>query len=589
MRINFYKLCLGLLVVAIMVFGLSSGLSMVKADELDEIANQIQQLQRAKEQSANATKPLEIEVERLHYKLNNVRDGLARVRANVIALEKSIKDREVDLQSQYQLLGISASDYYKNQRSQEKMLLFFSRDSIIKLIKQIIYQKQINDENKKIIIQISKEINQLDKDKQKVQKDKQTLEKLQEVVASQKQFFEGEIKGAKDYQKDLSKKIIALTKKQAELLAKKTETFQTSVGNVPQADDPASRPDYNPGFSPAFALFSFGAPHFKGMSQYGAFGRAKEGQSFEQILKAYYGDVHLENVDTNFDIPTTAGNMSLEDRYLKGIAEMPTGWADQGGYEALKAQAVVARSYALAYVGWRMGDRRAKKSICTTENCQVYNANKANNPGRWGDAVNDTKGKILVSNKTGEIVNAWYASTSGGYQESYSSLGHSTPGFWDTKNGRSGWTSQAYEKIAGSPWFYKGWYKTRGGTTCGRKSPWLNQGEMADIINAVIVYSSDKNTQSHLSQQDSGCFGDPIPDTWDKNKLASEADHAGGRVTKVNSVSVTYANNGVTAQVTFDTNRGRLSFSGDVFYKVFNLRAPGAIHLTSGLYNVESK
>jgi len=29
------------------------------------------------------------------------------------------------------------------------------------------------------------------------------------------------------------------------------------------ADDPASRPDYNPGFSPAFAAFSFGAPILK--------------------------------------------------------------------------------------------------------------------------------------------------------------------------------------------------------------------------------------------------------------------------------------------------------------------------------------
>ena len=46
---------------------------------------------------------------------------------------------------------------------------------------------------------------------------------------------------------------------------------------------------------------------------------------------------------------------------MKRIYEMPSSWGDQGGMEALKAQAVAARSYALARGG----------SICATEACQV--------------------------------------------------------------------------------------------------------------------------------------------------------------------------------------------------------------------------
>jgi peptidoglycan hydrolase-like amidase len=236
-----------------------------------------------------------------------------------------------------------------------------------------------------------------------------------------------------------------------------------------------------------------------------------------------------------------------------------------------------------------MGDRSTKKAICTTENCQVYNAGKASNPGRWGDAVNDTKGQILVSNQSGEVVNSWYASTSGGYQESYSSLGHSTPGFWDTKNGRAGWTSEAYEKIGGSPWFYKGWYSTRSGLNCGRSHPWLNQEEMSDILNALVVYSKDNGTQGHLSQEDSSCYGEEIPDTWSRDQLRSEANNRGGAVTSISSVSVVYSEDGTTSSLTFNTNRGALTFSGSDFYKIFNLRAPGALHLTSGLFNIEQK
>ena len=147
---------------------------------------------------------------------------------------------------------------------------------------------------------------------------------------------------ANKYVSDLSGKISALSARQQSLLAQKTGTYQTSVGDVPLADDPASRPDYNPGFSPAFALFSFGAPHFKGMSQYGAFGRAKNGQSAETILHAYYGDVEIKkDYDAGRQIRVAGyGRMDIE-TYAKRIYEMPGSWGDVGN-GGLKAQAVAA-------------------------------------------------------------------------------------------------------------------------------------------------------------------------------------------------------------------------------------------------------
>ncbi|NMB56862.1 hypothetical protein GYA19_02895 [Candidatus Beckwithbacteria bacterium] len=561
----------------------------LQADEFEDLAKQIAELEDAKNKSEAATRPLESEVKRLQEKLANLDYSITQAQQNIVKVEKDINTREEDFDLQYDLLSQRVEQLYKSIRQPSEFLLLFSSSSIANLAKEVSYRKAISEENKKIISAIAAELVSLEADKKKLEKDKETLKALEIKANEQKQFFEKEIKGAKQYQETLSKQITELTVKQKELLAKKTATFQTSVGSVPQSDDPASRPDYNPGFSPAFAAFSFGAPHFKGMSQYGAFGRAKEGQGAEDILRAYYGDVRIETVDTNFNIRTTVGEMSFEDNYLKGIAEMPTSWADEGGYEALKAQAIAARSYALAYTDWRMGDRSLKKEICTTESGQVYNSGKAGNPGRWGDAVNDTRGKILVGNGSGEVVNAWYASTSGGYQESYSSLGHTTPGFWDTKSGRNGWTSEAYEKIGGSPWFYKSWYKTRSGTTCGRSHPWLSQEEMTDIVNALIVYKKDESNQSHLSQEDSSCYGESIPDTWSKSKVKEEAEKNGGSVSSISSVSITYSEDGTTAQVLFNTNRGSLLFSGSDFYKIFNLRAPGAIHLTSGLFNIEKK
>src|SRR3989339_680880 len=95
--------------------------------------------------------------------------------------------------------------------------------------------------------------------------------------------------------------------------------------------------------------------------------------------------------------------------------------------EALKAQAVAARSYALAWT-----DQGNGGAICTTQACQVYkNANKG---GKWEEAVNATKGWVMMAN--GKPFKSWYASTSGGYQESYtdSYAGYTTSAFWDTSN-----------------------------------------------------------------------------------------------------------------------------------------------------------
>jgi len=109
------------------------------------------------------------------------------------------------------------------------------------------------------------------------------------------------------------------------------------------------------------------------------------------------------------------------------------------------------------------------------------------------------------------------------------------------------------------------------------------------ILNAVLAFTNDENTISHLSQEDSSCWGEEIPNTWSKDRLKQEAQKYGGAITSVSSASVSYSTSGVTASVSFSTNRGSVSFDGVKFYKIFNLRAPGALHLKSGLFNIEKK
>src|SRR5258708_34361901 len=98
--------------------------------------------------------------------------------------------------------------------------------------------------------------------------------------------------------------------------------------------------------------------------------------------------------------------------YLRGLAEVPSSWPA----EALKAQVIAARSYALQSL-------RATQSlsgsrgydICSTDACQVYRGAAIELGAfgeRWVQAVESTRGKVLTYN--GRVLPAYYFSTSSG-------------------------------------------------------------------------------------------------------------------------------------------------------------------------------
>lgn len=545
--------------------------------DLDCLEKQIKDLEEQKKLSEAATTPLESEVNKLTSQIQSIGNQLKLAENQLNQLSTDIAEREIRLANDYLVMASRVKRYYKRSRSTSGLLMLFSSQSAAEATREVTYQATLNEQDRQIIAQTTQELLQLEADKKELETNQVHLASLQKRLDEQANFYEGEIAKAKQYQSQLSNQIADLTKRQQEILAEKQGTFQTSVGDVPLADDVASRPDYNPGFSPAFAAFSFGAPHFKGMSQYGAYGRAKSGQNAEEILKAYYGDgIDLKkDYSTGITISVDGhGSYNIED-YVMRIYEVPASWANDGGMEALKAQAVAARSYALARTN------NGASSICATEACQVFKPEPKG--GAWAEAVNATRGWVVTAN--GSPLSTMYASTSGGYQQSYSYNGYSTPAFWDAQGGRDGWTAQAYEKIAGSPWFYKGWYKSRSGDACGRSHPWLNGAEMADILNAWVVLYKHNQGDDRVTPNGPCWGGSP----YSLDDLRSKAQSLSTGYQTVSGVSVNYGTNGLTANLTFQTDNGSVTISGEEFRKAFNLRAPGRVALKSGLFNIEKK
>ncbi|MBI4059102.1 hypothetical protein HY404_02555 [Candidatus Microgenomates bacterium] len=571
------KLVLAVLVILLSLYVLGSKFYTLASNcpatdydcQIKEIQAEIDALKPAHEQN-------EKELADLRKQINSIKSRLANIDSQLSALAKSIAAREEDLELQKQLLEIRVSNLYVRSRVYSPLIVFLAANSAAEFTRELVIREQITAEDRRVIGSLADELIKLNQDKETLKNAQASLTKTKTQLDQQAGFLAKEVEKVGSY-------LSTLSSRQNELLALKAGGFSASIGDTPPTLEPCSGPPgssafCDPGFRAAFAAFSFGAPHRKGMSQFGAFGRSKAGQSYQQILQSYYGDVEIRKVGMPAQINTTVGALAFEGRYLRGIAEMPTKWADEGGYEALKAQAVAARSYALAYVGWRIGNPSAGGKICVTEACQVYKNSKADSPGRWAEAVSQTEGEVLVSKASGEIVNAFYASTAGGYTFSYASIGHNTPGLWDTSDGKGGWPDQSWEKKAGSPWFYKAWFKTRSGASCGKANPWLTSEELADILNAWRVLAGAGGDVSRVSPITTSCFsGNPYS--------LSDLQNIGG-FNSVSDVSVVYGNDGSTQTVGFTTNKGQVGVPAEEFKKAFNLRAPGYIGIKSSLFNI---
>lgn len=537
-----------------------------------ECRDKIAKCQEAWNQMEVAKKPHVDTLKKMEADIAAFQNRIKSIETTVIKKALAIQEGEKELESLLGVAQIRVRQFYIRRFRVTPMALFLSSSDAGTVLRLLGYQQAVTNEDKKVIAKTAVSVKDLENKKKSLEAERASLSYLKEETDKRAVSVRKLVGDASAYQEKLTGIIASLTTQQQTILNARSGTFTTSVGDVPLADDPNASPNFNPGFSPAFAGFAFGAyTHKKGMSQYGAKGRADSGQNYSQILQAYYGKTP-SGKDTGGTISVSGfGNLDFENSYLMGIAEMPSSFPK----EALRAQAVAARTYAYRY-------KSGGSTICVTQACQVFSKSKADNPpGEWRSAVEETRGQVL------EDVVGYYSSTTGGYI--------TTTG-WDTKCGNQGcWTGDAYEKIASSPWFYKGWYTAdyyNSSGKCGRNHPWLSGEEFADILNAWQVRKNGSGDDASRvlpttinSCAISGATGNP----YSVSELRDRAGALGGAFISISGVSVTYNSGGYTDTVILQTNKGEVRISGSEFKETFNLRAPGYISIRSSLFNIEKK
>lgn len=524
-----------------------------------------------------AIAPLKKESTGLQAKIASAKKQISSIEFQVSELGKKLIDKETDLEVQKILMSRRVRKYYIDSKKFSPLVMFFSSQSTENILQQYTWYQSIISQDKNVISSYSTEIEILNKNKKDLEVQKVKLAALKKSMEDRFGFLSTEIKKAETYKAKLNQDLVNL---EAQRIAGLNLPKSAGSGGISCVDDR----NKDPGFGAGFAFFTFGIPHHVGLNQYGALGRAKAGQSAEDIVRAYYQNIEIsggkegENVKVNGknEFGQTFNNESMNiEEYLKHIYEMPTSWPEA----ALQAQAMAARSYALRVYsekGWlapSQADQVIKKEL---------------NNDRWISAVNATRGKVITSG--GQPIKAWFASTAGGYTFTSGDIwGGETP--WtkrmrDTNgdiNSFEDLFNRAYDKD--SPCFYS----AQGYRVEYNKTAWLKPSEVADIVNVVLLYQKDSSIQNHLCYKNnsSGCS-----DTWDAEKVKSELRNRGGTpFNSISSASVTDWNKseGRTNNLSFSGDAGGVSVSGSTFKSLFNIRAPANISIVGPLYNVEKR
>ena len=547
----------------------------------------IDQLNQALNLSLNATAPLQSELNSLQTQIQGIKDRVAAIESDLADKKAKIDKGYEDLAKQKDTLNKTIANYYIKSYYDSPFIVFLANpSSAVSVIQNLAFQRALANQDREKIVNFALLLIDLETQKKDLETEESQLTTLKASLDDQSAKLDKIVSGAKAYQASLSSQIAQLTAVQQQVLGQRLGALgiplYASMGKGCSSDigKPAN-------FSGGFGAFTYGVPNRVGLNQFGALGRAQAGENYDTILHAYYNfDGYQTFSGIQINVQGYHG-YDLED-YVKRIYEVPNSWGDQGGMEALKAQAIAVRSYALAYTNNGQG------SICTTQDCQVFQ--DADKGGNWDTAVDATKGQVMVQG--GQPIKAWFSSTHGGYIHSSGDIGWSSTSW--TKNAQDATGSinsfadlnnNAYDK--NSPWFYCDW----GSRASQNNTAWLQNSEMADIVNVVLLAQKDSSLGCFLFQLDqappppNSSQGCPQTGNWDPSRVRSELQSRG--ITPYNSISSISMgvdfNSGKTTSVTVSGDAGTQTISGGTFKSYFNLRAPANIQIVGPLYNIETE
>ncbi|KXK26769.1 MAG: Chromosome partition protein Smc [candidate division WS6 bacterium OLB20] len=402
-----------------------------KKGELDKLNKQLEEAQNKLKESQSKKASSQNDIEKVQAELAEVEQQLA-----VNELEQKQLNEEINLKK----LEKEETEKKQNDEVTEAYVLWKTTDFTQTMfgsedfLKSTLYQEYLSEQSEEKILGLSTQLDALSRSRDSYASQISTLETDRVALAEKKSTLENRLKeinttiaasnnSASTLRSQVSsvqQKIEQLTAEQQRIIAEEDRILDNS------------NPDQGGTDIVAGELYLAGTGrdkyqgHGVGMSQFGAYGAAKNGWDAVRIVKFYYAQTEVQERTGSVFVSGNTAYAGYVNRwidlneYVAGLGEVPDkacGNAQQAAAnpakyvvdntgtiwdcwpeEAIKAQVIAARSYAASYGG----------SICTTAACQVY---KGGNAKQW--AADETRNQVIISTgatHNGQIIRALYSS-----------------------------------------------------------------------------------------------------------------------------------------------------------------------------------
>lgn len=443
---TYIKLSNVLRISLVLIIGLTTFISVKsssKADELSDLSSQIQQKQKEKDQTLANIKSIEKNITNILSAKGDLSSQLSQLNT-----QKTILDAQfIDLEAQIVSQEASLKDYSgrldkKNADIQEKMnyvyklsylqpdMMFASEKSAKEYFNDVALSNAAIELFRNEIKDFQDKINTVTSAKIGIENDKKNIIDSKASVTTQIQSVQTALNTQNKALADANKtkgtfvaQSNALNSQLQGLSAKQKQLLDAEITKM----NASKQTNQTPIAEGQYYFLGRGRDliegHGIGMSQWGAYGMAYQGWSYDRILTFYYTGVTIGDYTEPTEVRVSGKEGSYPpdaklrgyltiDEYLSGIGEVPNSWPT----EAVKAQVVAARTYVMGVCG---GSTACQ--ICGTASCQVYNGVTTSDPSGMGKSafVQQTKGKvILYDNKP---IVAYYSASHRGYSTSVSS------------------------------------------------------------------------------------------------------------------------------------------------------------------------
>lgn len=581
----------------------------VVADELDDVYKEKSKKEQQLSEIVKSIEKLNASNVSLSSKISTVKKQLQKaeilrkeIEGNIDKYIKEIKKQDTEIVNTKKELAKRVSYIYIESKLLPYSYLMQTKDFGEFLDKAAIYSYLFKTYLQKIKNLNQKQeyyrgvIEQQKKEKAKLNAQIFKLRKIYSDLLAQQRLIKAQLAARASTKAQLVSEIVALSKKAEEIIARKAASQGNgSGGGGAGSGGGGVVPDQ--GKAGAFkitdgsgnVLFeSIVAPVRLKLHGNGYFYVSPTVDS-RQYFK--YHDTLEFRKDTNVYI---INELSLQP-YIKGLGEIPSCWP----LEAAKAQAVAARSYAIASFNKRAS---YKYDVLDTTADQNYvgvdkELEKCNgNTSNWVKGVDATNNEVMLSK--GSVIMAYFHSADGGHTLS-------TAEVWGGNRPYAQARSDRY--LSGTKWLSYDDIDACYGRSWTRRSYWvagdstITYAWLEDLIDAAIYlykHGASASAQDAVACLPYGyCRGTYANFAFGKIKNVLGSESISSKVGEISQVIQIY-NDGnstigqhskYTKTLKIIGSKGTYMLDAQIFKLAYNLRSPGKNWIASTLYDVVKK